>query len=75
MLRRVVVQGRARIVEISTLDFLTLLEAEQRIQSAEAVFERARQAGRTASRAEKLSRHDEPTREAIRQLVRKRDVT
>jgi hypothetical protein len=73
VLRRVVVRDRARIVEISTLDFLILLEAEQRIQSAEAVFERAKQAGRTASRAEKLGRQDEPTLDAIRRLVRRRN--
>ncbi len=37
VLRRVVVRDRERIVEISTLDFLRILEAEQRIQSAEQV--------------------------------------
>src|SRR5260370_1502868 len=38
VLKRVVVRDRERIVEISALDFLSILEAEQRIQSAEAVF-------------------------------------
>jgi hypothetical protein len=69
VLRRVVVRDRERIVEISTLDFLTILEAEQRFQSAEAVFALAEQAGRPASRAEKMSAYDEATRTAIRQLV------
>jgi hypothetical protein len=69
VLRRVVVRDRERIVEISTLDFLTILETEQRIQSAEAVFALAEQAGRLASRAEKMSAYDEATRTAIRQLV------
>jgi hypothetical protein len=74
VLKRVVVRDRDRIVEISTLDFLMLLESEQRIQSAEAVFELARQAGRLASRAQKLGGHDEATSEAIRQLVQRREV-
>lgn len=73
VLRRVVVRDRDRIVEISTLDFLTILENEQRIQSAQAVFALAEQAGRMASREEKMSRYDEPTRAAIRQLVARRE--
>ena len=71
MLRRVVVRDRGRIVEISTLDFLRILEAEQRIQSAEQVFELAANAGRSASHIEKLSAQDEATREAIHSLVRR----
>jgi hypothetical protein len=63
--KRVVVRDRERIVEISTLDFLRILEAEQRIQSAEQVFELAAKAGRFPSRAEKLPGHDEATRAAI----------
>ena len=47
VLRRVVVRDRDRIVELSTLDFLRILEAEQRIQSADQVFELAEKAGRT----------------------------
>ncbi len=74
VLRRVVVRDRERIVEVSTIDFLRLLEGEQRIQSAEAVFELARQAGRLASRTEKMSKHDQEPREAIRRLVQRRDV-
>ena len=56
VLKRVVVRDRARIVELSTLDFLRILEAEQRIQSAEQVFVLAAKAGRLASRAEKRAR-------------------
>ena len=70
VLRRVVVRERERIVELSTLDFLRILESEQRIQSAEQVFELAAHAGRFPSRAEKLPGHDEATRAAIQQLVR-----
>jgi len=48
VLKRVVVRDRERIVEISTLDFLNILEAEHRIQSAEQVFELAAHSGRMA---------------------------
>jgi hypothetical protein len=73
VLKRVVVRDRQRIVEISTLDFLRVLEAEQRIQSAEQVFELAALAGREASRVEKLGAQDAATRAAIRELVRRRE--
>jgi hypothetical protein len=72
VLRRVVVRDRDRIVEISTLDFLRILEAEQRIQSAEQVFEHAEKAGRLASRVVKLGAQDSATRAAIQELVRQR---
>ena len=70
ILRRVVVRDRARIVELSTLDFLRLLEAEQLIQSAEQVFDLAADAGRTPSRVEKLQMQDEKTRLAIKALMK-----
>jgi len=72
VLRRVVVRDRTRIVELSTLDFLRILEAEHRIQSAEQVFDLAAKAGRVPSRAGKLDGHDAATRTAIRDLVRRR---
>ncbi len=71
VLRRVVVRDATRIVELSTLDFLRILEAEGRIQSAEQVFELAAKAGRFPSRTEKLSWHDEATRAAIQGLVKR----
>jgi hypothetical protein len=71
VLRRVVVRDRTRIVELSTLDFLRILEAEQRIQSAEQIFELAAEAGRSPSRATKLAGHDPATRDAIQALVRR----
>jgi hypothetical protein len=52
------------------MDFLKLLEAERRIQSAEAVFERALAAGRSPSRVEKFGEHDPATREAVRDTLR-----
>ena len=57
VLKRVVVRDRARIVELTTLDFLRILEAGQRIQSAEQVFDLAAKVGRFPSRVEKLDGH------------------
>ena len=68
--RRIVVRERERIIELSTMDYLKLLEAEQRIQSADAVFDRALAAGRTPSRVEKFGEHDPALREAVRDTLR-----
>ncbi len=51
------------------MDFLKLLEAEQRIQSADAVFDRALAAGRTPSRVEKFGAHDPALRAAARDTL------
>jgi hypothetical protein len=64
--RRIVLRERERIIELSTMDYLKLLEAEQRIQSADAVFDRALASGRTPSRVEKFGEHDPALREADR---------
>ena len=69
MLRRITVRDRDRVVELSTLDFLNLLEAERRIQSADQVFALAAEAGRAASRVAKLDVHDAATREALQTLL------
>jgi hypothetical protein len=69
ILRRVSVRDRTRIVEVSTLDYLRLLEAEQRIQSADELFQRAAEAGRMASRVERLAAEDQTTRNAVRRLI------
>lgn len=68
--RRITVRERDRIVELTTMDFLRLLEAERRIQSAEAVFERALAAGRSPSRAEKFGTHELAVRETVRETIR-----
>ncbi len=70
VLRRVIVRDRTRIVELSTMDFLRILEAERRIQSADQVFEAAQQAGRAASRLEKRPTHNEAAGAAIHDLLR-----
>ncbi len=55
--RRIVVREKEKIVEITAMDFLKLLEEERRIQSADAVFDRAQAAGRTPSKIEKFATH------------------
>ncbi len=72
-MKRIAVRDRERMVELSTLDFLRILEAERRIKSADHVFELADKAGRSLFRAEKMPGHDDATRAAIRDLVRTRD--
>jgi hypothetical protein len=67
--RRIVVRERERIIELSTMDFLKLLEAERRIQSADAVFDRALAAGRTPSLVEKFAEHDPALRDAVRDTL------
>jgi hypothetical protein len=70
--RRIEVREKERIVELSTMDFLRLLEAERRIQSAEHVFEIVENAGRNASRVEKLPSHSDTTSAAVQALLKVR---
>ncbi len=72
ILRRVTVRDKARIIELSTMDFLRLLEAEGRIQSADAVYELAIEAGRSPSTVEYLRAHADEVRATIAELVRPR---
>ena len=69
VMRRIVVQDRERIVELTTMDFLRLLEQEARIQSADAVFQRAIEAGRIPSRVEKFADHEPSIRDAVRNTL------
>jgi hypothetical protein len=71
VLKRVTVRDKERIIELSTMDFLRILEAEQRIQSAAAVFDMAIAAGRTPSTVEKLAKHDAMVQETIHALARR----
>ncbi len=70
VIRRIVIREREKIIELSTMDFLKILEAEQRIQSADAVFDRALAAGRSPSRTEKFGEHDPALQEAVRATLR-----
>jgi hypothetical protein len=69
--RRIEIRERERIVELSTMDFLRLLEAERRIQSADRIFEIVEEAGRMASRVTKRSGHSDTTSVALQTLLTK----
>lgn len=71
VLRRVTVQDKDRIVEISTTDFLRILEQERRIQSVDAVLRLALDAGRAPGAKEHLPEHSQDIRDAIQGLVRR----
>lgn len=72
VLRRIQIRDKERIVELSTMDFLRILETERCIQSADHVFDMVQEAGRSASRVEKLSSHSDATSDAIRALLARR---
>jgi hypothetical protein len=72
VLRRIEIRDKERIIELSTMDFLRILEAERRIQSADHVFDVVQEAGRNASRVEKLPRYADAASEAIRALLREK---
>ena len=72
VLRRIVVREKDRIIELSTMDFLRLLEAEGRIQSADAVFQMAVEGGRSPSNVQHLTRQSDELRATIAGLVQPR---
>jgi hypothetical protein len=66
---RITVNQPDLIIEMTTMDLLRALEKEQRINSADAVFDRALAAGRTPSRIEKFADHDPAIRDAVRETL------
>lgn len=73
VLRRVLVieaELNARMIPITTRDFLEGLEAALRINSADEVYRRAEDAGRLASRRAALAAQHEEARAAVDRLLR-----
>ena len=70
VLKRVTVESKDKIIELSTVDFLKLLEQMQRIQSFQYVLDQARQAGRNASVHEHLFKHSPEVKQAILDILR-----
>lgn len=64
---------KKRIIVISTYDFLTALEAEQLINSADAVYALASDAGRLASRRRTAKERHEATVAAIKDIMQRQD--
>lgn len=75
VLRRITVLDRDRIVEISTVDFLNILEQEGRIQSVDAVLDLALQAGRKPGSKQHLPDKSSDLQNAIQNLVRRPSAT
>lgn len=66
---RVVVVDPHKIILLTTWDYLRQLEEAQRIQSADAVFEAARERGRHPDTGGLWNQHDPEIREAVRTVI------
>ncbi len=69
--QRLLVIDPERIILLTTWDFLRQLEETQRIQSADAVFDRVREAGRNPVKRDLWSGHDPEVREAVKAILDK----
>ena len=69
---RLIVVDPSKTVLLTTWDFLQQLEAAQRIQSADAVVEMARAAGRDVPKRDLWSRHDPSVKDAVKSILSKR---
>ncbi|MHB8886896.1 MAG: hypothetical protein ACYC5H_17770 [Methylovirgula sp.] len=68
-LDRVIVVDPQKLILLTTWDYLRQLEEAQRIQSAEAVLEAVREAGRHPSTRDLWSQHDPEIRDAVRGVI------
>jgi hypothetical protein len=66
---RVIVIDPDRLILLTTWDYLRQLEEAQRIQSADAVIEAVRAAGRNPPTRNMWSRHDPEIRDAVRRVI------
>jgi hypothetical protein len=66
---RVIVIDPDRLILLATWDYLRQLEEAQRIQSADAVIEAVRAAGRNPPTRDMWSRHDPQIRNAVRAVI------
>ena len=66
---RMVITDPDRLILLTTWDYLCQLEEAQRIQSADAVIETVRRAGRNAPKRDLWGGHDPEIREAVRDVI------
>jgi hypothetical protein len=66
---RVVITDPDRLILLTTWDYLRQLEQAQRIQSADAVMEAVKLAGRNAPKRDLWSGHDPAVRDAVRDVI------
>jgi len=69
--QRLLVIDPDRIILLTTWDFLRQLEEAQRIQSADAVIDQVRAAGRTPVQRDLWSGHDPDIRDAVKAILAK----
>lgn len=67
--RRIVVIDPQRIILLTTWEYLRQLEESRRIQSADAVLDAARDAGRHVSASGLWEQHDPEIRDAVRAVI------
>jgi hypothetical protein len=67
---RLIATDPARLILLTTSDFLRQLEAAQRIQSADAVLDAVRRAGRNPTTRDLWSDHDSSVKEAVQSILR-----
>ena len=66
---RLVIIDPDKLILLTTWDYLRQLEEAQRIQSAAAIIEAARAAGRNPPTRDLWSRHDPDVRDAVRAII------
>ena len=71
--QRLVAVDPARVILLTMWDYLLQLEAARRIQSADAVMEAARRAGRSPAPHGLWDRHDPEVRDAVQSILRRPD--
>lgn len=69
---RLIVIDPDRLILLTTWDYLRQLEDAHRIQSADAVIEAAREAGRSPPKRDLWGGHDADTRDVVRDLLSRR---
>jgi hypothetical protein len=69
--QRLIVVDPERVILLTTWDFLHQLEEAHRIQSADAVLDRVRAAGRNPVKRDLWSGHDSDIRDAVRDILDK----
>jgi hypothetical protein len=72
---RLVVLEPDKAILLTTWDYLRQLEEAQRIQSADAVLEIVREAGRNPPRRDLWSRHDPDIRAAVKAMIQEAHAT
>ena len=63
-------QDRRKMIPMTTYDYLSVLESEGRIKSANEIYDRIEEAGRQASQARVLGQEPTLSQKAVKTLIR-----